>query len=165
MSEETSEEIDYNAAVTLVRHLLVGAAGGSRAFSIRARGRPQLLSERGWGELAAIEALLSTRLEQVLQGELRVNPWSGLARARALWCGLRDGLMGEERLLRSLLEEARSTPVEAWRRGAPQLEAPLWGFFAQRTHHLANAAALALAEPAPFPTLIWHPGRHEFQGG
>ena len=142
--------------------MLAEATGNARAFAVRARGRPRLLSARAWGELAEIEARLSALVEDVLRGDLRAEPWSLPMRYRAGFGAVVGALRGEPGLLQSLLERARSQPTSSWRRGAPQLEEGLWPFLAERTEHLANTAALALNEPAPFPPLVWHPGRGAF---
>jgi hypothetical protein len=154
--------MEYDEAVRVVRGILEDSAGKARAFATRSRGRPSLLSDRTWAELATIETLSSQRALEALQRELRVESWTPLAQARAAWRGLRDGLVAESALVRRLLEEACASPIERWRIEAPQLEACLWRFLHARTRHLANSAALGLGEPAPYPALIWHPGRREF---
>ena len=159
------EALGYEQALRALRGSLAQVAGNARAFAIRARGRPALISGHSWAELAQIEQLLAAKLEAVLRRELRAEPWSGFARLRALARGIRGGLEGERSFARRLLEEARAHPVERWRSGTPQLEETLWPFFSARTRYLANTLALALDEPTPHRPLIWHPARREFRGG
>ncbi len=155
--------LGYDATVRVLREALVEAEGNARGFAVRARGRPELLSSHTWRELAEIEDFLAQRLEAALRNELRVVPHTAFTRIRAHWRGLWGGLASEQGLVRRLLHASTHSPVEAWRAGAPQLEAVLWPFFASRTQYLANTLALALDEPAPSPALIWHPGRREFR--
>jgi hypothetical protein len=159
------DALDYDATLRALRASLIEVQGNARAFAIRARGRPSLLSTRGWAELAQIEQRLARDLADSVRLELHEEPGSLVNRARAEIRGLRLGLASEPRLLSHLMEEASSHPIQEWRPLAPQLEASLWPFFAARTEHLANAAALALNEPQPFPPLFWHPARSEFQRG
>ncbi len=156
-------DLGYEDAVRIVRRVLADAAGNARAFSIRSRGRPRLVSARTWAELAEIEAILSAILEESLLRELRVAPWTLGMRYRTGFAAIGGALRGEDGLVRSLFGRARVQPTAEWRAGAPQLEGTVWPFLEARTEHLANALALALNEPAPFSTLIWHPGRQEFQ--
>lgn len=155
-------ELSYDETIRALRRALTEAGAHARAFSVRSRGRPKLISARTWGELGEIEALLVGALEEILRRELRAEPWTLPTRsrtgARALW----ESLRGEEALVRALFDKARRHPVHEWRRGAPQIERTLWSFFVARTEHLANTLALALNEPAPYPPLLWHPGRREF---
>jgi hypothetical protein len=157
------EEFSYDDAVAVLRHALLDAAANARAFGIRARGRPQLLSARAWAELAQIEALLARDLTDTLKLELHEEPWSPFRELRALLLGLWRALIPEPALVSRLYREASAHPVESWRAAAPQLEASLWPFFSARTRHLANATALALNEPQPHPALFWHPSRREFR--
>ncbi len=155
------DDLSYNEAIAVLRGSLIEASGNARAFAIRSRGRPSLLSARTWEQLAQIEARLARDLEDTLRLELHTEAWTWLARTRAFYRGPRLGLLGEERLVRELYRSAARHPVDLWRAGAPQLEASLWRFFSARTHYLANTLALALNEPAPHPALIWNPGRRE----
>ena len=157
------EQFGYDDVLRALRSSLVDAQANARAFALRARGRPALVSIRAWGELAAIEVRLARDLADCVRLEMREEPWTLAGRASAVLRGLRRGLVGEERLVMRLFRDTRSHPVERWRATAPQLEASLWPFFVARTHHLANAMALALNEPAPFPAVYWHPGRLEFR--
>lgn len=156
-------DLGYDETLRVLRQSLVRAVSNAWVFTIRARGRPQLLSARGWLELVEIERTLGGQLERALRSDLRVEPWSALGRTRSLYRGIWDSLRGERALVVDLFGRASRDPVDAWRRGAPQLEESLWPFFTGRTHYLANTFALALDEPAPFPTVIWHPGRREFR--
>lgn len=153
----------YDETVRLLRAALVEAEGNARAFTIRGRGRPELVSSRSWHELSEIETLLAQHIEKTLRGELRVEPRSALTTLRAHWRALRGGLAAERSLARRLFRENTGSRVQSWREQAPQLEHVLWPFFVARTQHLANTFALALNEPAPSPPLIWHPGRREFR--
>jgi hypothetical protein len=157
-----AEALGYDEAVAVLRRALAEAGGGARAFEIRARARPQLLSARSWHELAVIETLLAERLATALSRELRVSPWRFTTRARAGVRFVSGALVPEARAVRGVFERTRAHPVERWRAAAPQLEATLWPFFSARTRYLANVTALALSEPAPYPPLLWHPARREF---
>jgi hypothetical protein len=162
---DVGESLDYDATLRVLRRTLGKVAGNARAFGMRARGRPELISSRTWAELAEIELLLVAQLQTAIRQELRAQPLTPLVQLSALWRAFRDGLMGgEARLVRRQLHAASSHPVASWRRGAPQLEPSLWPFLEARTHYLANTFALALDEPAPFPPLIWHPGSRSFRG-
>jgi hypothetical protein len=155
-------QLSYDETVRALRGALAEAAGHARAFAVRARGRPQLVSTRTWGELAEIEALLAGAVETTLRRELRVEPWTLFVRGRTGARIIVESLRGERGLVRTLFEEARTHAVREWRQGAPQLEPTLWPFFVARSDYLANTFALALDEPAPHPPLLWHPGRREF---
>ncbi len=155
--------LSYEETVRVLRGALVESEGNSRGFAVRARGRPELVSSHTWQELAEIEDLLAQHLEAALRSELRVVPHTAFTRIRAHWRGLWGGLASERALIRRLFHESTHSQVEAWRAGAPQLEAVLWPFFVSHTQYLANTLALALDEPAPSPPLIWHPGRREFR--
>ncbi len=157
-----AQELGYEAAVAVLRAALADASGSARAFEVRSRARPELLSARSWHELAVIETLLAERLATALARELRVAPWSLTARARAGASFVAVALAPESRDVRRVFARARSHPVERWRAGARQLEATVWAFFCARTRYLANVTALALSEPAPYPPLLWHPARREF---
>ncbi len=157
------EGLDYDGALRLLRELLCEAAANTWAFRLRARRSPTLLSERGWMELAEVESRLRHCLEQGIRHELRTDAWTYLLRVRTVARGLRLALVGERAVVERLRHTSACAPLEAWRRGAPQLEQRLWPLLVPRTHHLANALSLALNEPAPFPPLIWHPGRGEFR--
>lgn len=158
-----AEAFDYDEAVVALRGALAETAAQARAFAIRARGRPALVSARSWAELAEIEAHLARDLEDCLRLELHVDPWPMTVRIRAGLRGVLTALASEPRLVERLLTGAADHPVERWRRAAPQLEASLWPLFVSRTRHLANAAALALNEPQPYPALFWHANRREFR--
>lgn len=160
-----ADELGYDETLRALRRSLVVATGNAQAFGIRARGRPSLLSARGWAELAEIEAVLAQHLVQALRRELRAEPLSFWGRTAAMWRGIAGAVAPERSFVARLFRSASAHPVESWRAGAPQLEADLWPFFSARTHHLANALALALNEPAPYPPLFWHPGAREFRGG
>jgi len=157
-----AQELGYDAAVAVLRAALAESGGSARAFELRSRARPRLLTARSWHELAVIEALLAARLATALSRELRVPPWSLAARARAGATFAARALAPETRVVRRVFERARTHPVERWRAAAPQLEGMLWPFFSARTRYLANVAALALSERAPYPPLLWHPARKEF---
>jgi hypothetical protein len=157
-----AEALDYDEVVALLRRALAEAGGHARAFELRARARPQLLSGRSWHELAVIEALLAERLRRALVHELRVEPWTFGVRARAGASFVLGALVPESRAVRRVFERTRAHPVERWRAGAPQLEQALWPFYSARTRYLANVTALALSEPAPYPPHLWHPARREF---
>ncbi len=157
------EALGYDETLTVLRRSLVVATGNAQAFGIRARGRPRLLSARGWAELAEIERLLALRLTDSLRRELRVAASSGWGRTQATWRGLAGGLASEPGFVARLFHEVRAQPVERWRAGAPQLESSLWPFFCARTRYLVNTLALSLNEPAPHPALFWHPGAREFR--
>lgn len=151
------DALDYEAAIRVLRGSLLEAGVNLRAFDVRSRGRPRLLTARDWAELAGIEALLAARLEQALARELRVEPWTWPGRVLAFWRGVAGGLAAERAFAASRLRAATEQPVEQWRAAAPQLESTLWPFFSQRTRYLANTMALALDEPAPYPPLVWLP--------
>ena len=157
------EAFSYDDAVAALRHSLFEASANARAFGIRARGRPQLLSARAWAELAHVEALLARDLTDTLKLELHHEPWAPFGEMWALLRGFWRALISEPALVTRLYREACEHPVESWRTAAPQLEASLWPFFSARTRHLANATALALNEPQPHPDLFWHPSRQEFR--
>ncbi len=157
------EPFGYDEAVIALRGALVETTAQARAFAIRARGRPALISARSWAELAEIEALLARDIQDCLRLELHVDPWPMMVRIRAGLRGLSTALAPEPRLLERLLPDSSQHPVEQWRQAAPQLEASLWPLFVSRTQHLANAAALALNEPHPYPALFWHAARREFR--
>lgn len=162
---DVGESLDYDATLRALRRTLGEVAGNARAFGMRAKGRPELVSSRTWAELAEIELLLGAQLQATIRQELRAEPLTPLVQLSAFWRTFREGLLtGEARLVRRQLWAASSHPVSSWRRGAPQLESSLWPFFEARTHYLANTFALALDEPAPFPPLIWHPGSRSFRG-
>jgi hypothetical protein len=158
-----STELGYDAALRVLRGALAAAAANAQAFATRSQLGQGLLSARGWSELAEIEAELTRRLEHALRRELRADPWPVPARLHCWLRAQRDIWSGERATLLRQLREASALPLGRWRAGAPQLESALWPFFEQRTHHLANTLALALGEPAPFPAIIWHPGRREFR--
>ena len=158
-----AEPFGYDEAVIALRGALVETAAQARAFAIRARGRPALVSTRAWAELAEIEALLARDIQDCLRLELHVDPWPMTVRIRAGLRGLATALASEPRLVERLLTEATHHPALQWRQAAPQLEASLWPLFVARTQHLANAAALALNEPQPYPALFWHAARREFR--
>ena len=155
-------KLEYEDAVRLLRRALVETTGNARAFRVRARGRPQLVSARSWRELSEIENLLAHELFEVLRRELRVEPWKYFMRIRAGWRGISLGIRGEASVVTQLYRESSQAPVDAWRTGAPQVE-ELWSFLCPRTHHLANTLALALGEPSPYPALFWHPGQRNFK--
>ena len=155
-------ELTYDETVRALRAALAEVSRHTRAFAVRSRARPRLVSARTWAELAEIEAVLAFGLEETLQRELHVAPQTLLVRARTGARLLAESLRGEEGLVRALFGRARTHPVRDWRAATPQLESTLWPFFVARTDYLANTLALALNEPAPFPLLLWHPGRHEF---
>ena len=157
------DDLSYNEAIAVLRGSLIEASGNARAFAIRSRGRPRLLSARTWEQLAQIEARLARDLEDTLRLELHTEAWTWLARTRAFYRGPWLGLLGEDRLVRALYHTATTHPVDLWRAGTPQLEASLWPFFSARTHYLANTLALALDEPAPHPARIWNPARQAFR--
>jgi hypothetical protein len=159
------ESISYEDTIKILRAALVAADGNAWAFQVRWRGQPKLLSERSWRELADIEKLLGRSLAQALRQELRVAPWTYRGRIQARWRGIVRGLANERWVVARLYQEFSQSPVESWRREVPQLETTLWPFFVARTHYGANTLALALDQPAPFPALIWHPGRQDFQRG
>jgi hypothetical protein len=158
-----SEGLSYDETELLLRNSLVEVSGNARAFALRSRAGARLVSKRSWSELAQIEAQLERDLADTLRLELRSEPWSWLARTRALGRGLGLGITSEAHLIRVLFERVRAHPVERWREDAPQLEASLWPLYVARTHYLANTLALALDEPAPYPALIWNPHRREFR--
>ncbi len=158
-----AEELSYDDAVLVLRGSLVEAAANARVFALRARRGGRLLTARDWAQLAEIEAGLEHDLADTLRLELHAEPWTWLARTGAIYRGAWLALQREPRLVRGMFESARNHPVDRWREAAPQLEASLWPFFADRTRYLANTLALALHEPAPFPALIWHPGRRAFR--
>ena len=160
-----TEELSYDDALHVLRGSLAEVAGNARVFALRARRGGGLLSARDWAELAEIEARLEHDLADTLRLELNVDPWTWSGQTWALYRGVWLALHREPRLVRGIFESARQSPVEQWRAAAPQLEASLWPFFADRTRYLANTLALALHEPAPFPVLIWHPGRRAFRHG
>jgi hypothetical protein len=155
-------EFAWDDAVRALRGALAVSRANVRAFGMRAAGRPGLLTPRQWAELAAIEERLAALLTDALRRELRVEPWTFTSGLRALARTARDVALGERAQVERLLAESRTHPVEDWRAAAPGLEKPLWSLMRGRTRHLANTAALALNEPAPYPPLFWHPARGEF---
>ncbi|MCP4007289.1 MAG: hypothetical protein GY725_24160 [bacterium] len=155
-------ELEYDEVVRHLRAALVETTRNTRGFSVRARGRPELLSPQAWLELAQIEALLAHQLEQTVQRELKENAWSPLRQMQALFGGLFDGVIGEQSLVTRVAAAAARHPVDQWRAGNPQLEQSLWQLFSNRTHYLANTTALALNERAPYPPIVWNPGRRSF---
>jgi hypothetical protein len=157
------QAFDYDAAVRVLQRSLTAATANARAFGARTYTGHGLISARGWNELAEIEAHMVRLLRAALQRELRTEPRPLAARVRSWLRGERDSWSGERSLIARQLREASSWPVAAWRAGNPQLEAVLWPFFQSRTQHLANQMALALHEPAPYPAIVWHPGRREFR--
>ncbi len=156
------EPLSYDDAVRVLRRGLVESSAHARAFAVRAKGRPKLISARSWQELAQIEALLSRVLAETLRHDLRVDPFTYGVRAVSMLRRIRESLRGEERLVQGLFTETRSHPVRQWREGAPQIKGELWSFFEARTEYLANTFALALNEPSPYAPLVWNPGRQEF---
>ncbi len=158
-----SQGLGYDATLRIVRTALVAARGNAWGFQVRSRGAPKLLSRRAWQELCEIETLLVHALREVVRRELHAEPHTLLMRMHTGWRCLSVALMGERNVIVRLLREGVASPLETWRRDAPQLETSLWPFFVSRTQHLANVCALALDEPAPFPPLIWHPGQRGFQ--
>jgi hypothetical protein len=163
MAAADSPALGPEDAQGILRSALCAAAANARAFATRSQLPRGLLSQRSWSELADIEADLAGRLEQTLRRELRTDPWTASTRLHRWLRAQRDVWSGERPTLKRQLREATDLPVERWRAAAPQLEPALWPFFAQRTQHLANSMALGLGEPAPFPAIIWHPGRREFR--
>jgi hypothetical protein len=156
--------LSYDETIKVLRAALVEVEGNTWAFQVRSRGQPKLLSSHAWRELGEIEALLVESIVEALSCELRAEPWTRFARLRARGRGLLKALAGERGVIERLCREFTHSPVEGWRRATPQLEATVWPFFVARTHYGANTFSLALDQPAPFPPLIWHPGRREFQG-
>ncbi len=157
-----ARDLGYEEAIVLLRRELRGVARNARVFALRGRARPALLGAHSWTELAQIEAELQDMLQHTLSLELHVEPWTPWGRVAAGLGSFRDSLAAERYLLQRLLKEAVNHPVERWRTGVPQLEDALWPFLSARTHYLANTLALALAEPAPFPPLVWQPRRRSF---
>jgi hypothetical protein len=154
--------LGYDEVVRELRVALIACTANAQAFAARRHLARDRISARTWSELAQIEARLAKRLHSALQSELRAQPWTFAARVRATVRSLRDEWSRERPLLVRRLREAQALPVAAWRAGNPQLEARVWPFLQNRTEHLANALALALNEPAPFPPIVWHAGRQEF---
>ena len=155
--------LDYDETERLLDRLLVELKANSRAFRIRASGRPQCMSGAQWAELAEIDSLVAATLHEVMRREFRSEPGGPWADLTAAVTGLTGGLVSERRLLSRLHERCAAQPVERWRAGAPQLEASLWPLFCDRTQHLANSVALALNEPAPHPAIIWQPHLRAFR--
>ena len=157
-----SRSFDYAETLRVLRDTKVQAVGNAWAFGVRAGSSPSLLSPHAWRELGEIESLLEHTLRDVIRRELRAEPAPYFSFLKARWRGLRVGLGNEDSAVRRLLSELTQSSVDQWREGAPQLEASLWPFLTDRTHYLANTLSLALSEPAPYPAMIWHPGRREF---
>ena len=158
-----SPDLDYDETVRALRRSLAESNGNARAFSLRSRGAPVLLSGRSWEELSSIETLLAALVEQAIQRQLKIEPWTTGPWVASLARVARNGLFGGERsVVARILGETRSHPVDGWRAGAPQLETSLWPFFVDRTRYLANTMSLALDERAPYPPRVWNPRRQGF---